>query len=168
MIANLVYSANPADEIVPRLWLGSIRAAHDCKWLEEHNIQVIFNCTKDIDFIPCPGVEERVRVPVHDDLSQEEIGALTKYSPSVAFEIIRHWKAGKNVLVHCAAGMQRSAASVAFFLITAGRMHADQAIEFIQQKRPIAFRPGANFRAAIDWYDRHFHQEILPAIEGST
>lgn len=164
MTLELVNGANPADEIVPHLWLGSYRAAHDKEWLKEHNISVIFNCTKDLNFVQCEGIEERIRIPVHDNLAKEEIDTLAKYSPSIAFEILKHLRAGKNVLVHCAAGMQRSAASVAFFLIAVADMTPAAAIQFIQERRPIAFRPRANFRPAIDWYYDYFQKEVRPHL----
>ena len=43
---------NPADEILPNLWLGNIKAATDPKWLGERGIKCVFNCTKDIVFVP--------------------------------------------------------------------------------------------------------------------
>ena len=39
-----------ANEIVPRLWLGNAKAAHDEAFLKEKNITTVFNCSKDIAF----------------------------------------------------------------------------------------------------------------------
>jgi protein-tyrosine phosphatase len=72
---------------------------------------------------------------------------------------------GAGVLVHCAAGMQRSAASVAFLLIALKHMRALDAMSFIKSKRKIAFYPRANFGRAIDYFDRKFHGEILPQMK---
>jgi len=157
-------NADPANEIIPRIWLGSFQSARDEKWLSDHGIQVVFNCTKDLPFIPCKTVELRIRVPVHDNLEPSEILFLTKHSSSTAFEIVKHWKAGKIILIHCAAGMQRSAACVAFFLITVLKIHTEEAIAYIKQRRPIAFHPSANFLDAIVYYDNFFHTEIAPMI----
>jgi hypothetical protein len=62
------------------------------------------------------------------------------------------------------AGMQRSAASVAFVLIAYNRIHADEAMRFIKEKRSIAFHPRANFERAIHTFDRRFHSEVIPNI----
>ena len=74
-------------------------------------------------------------------------------------------KKGKPVLVHCAAGMQRSAAVTAMYLIATHRMRPEQAKTYIQNKRPIAFRPGANFSRSIDGFYKSFNQEVLPQLE---
>jgi dual specificity phosphatase 12 len=66
--------------------------------------------------------------------------------------MILEYKTGQPMLVHCAAGMQRSAACCAMFLIAVNKMKPDEAIAFIREKRPIAFRPGVNFRKAIEGF----------------
>jgi protein-tyrosine phosphatase len=71
---------------------------------------------------------------------------------------------GYNILVHCMAGMQRSAACVAFLLIAVEGMHGLDAMQFIKQRRPIAFYPNANFGRSIDYFDREFHSNILPVL----
>ena len=157
-------NAAPANEVIPRIWLGSFHSARDDEWLRTHGIQIIFNCTKDLPFTPCETVEARYRVPVHDNLEPAEIKALASFSASVAYEIVKHYKEGKTILIHCAAGMQRSAACTAFFLISHFKWHADEAIAFIKSKRPIAFFPSANFITAIHYYDTYFHAQILPRL----
>ena len=163
-VQEMFNRADPANEIVPRIWLGSFQSARDESWLAGHNIQIIFNCTKDLPFIPCNTVEARYRIPIHDNLDPVEIKYLADHSSSTAFEIVKHWKAGKTILIHCAAGMQRSAACLACFLITVMHIHTQEAIAFIQQRRPIAFQPSANFLQAIEYYDTFFHSEILPKL----
>ena len=161
-------NAAPADEIIPRIWLGSYNSARDEEWLRSHGIQVVFNCTKDLAFKPCDTVESRYRVPVHDNLEPEEIKALASYSAPTAFEIVRHYKEGKTILVHCAAGMQRSAACTAFFLIAFTGCSAEKAINYIKSKRPIAFTPGVNFLPAIQYFDKYFHEEVATRFSSSS
>ena len=72
---------------------------------------------------------------------------------------------GKTILVHCMAGMQRSAASVAFFLISFLKIRALDAMKMIKEKRMIAFYPRANFGRSIDYFDRRFHGEIMPEVK---
>jgi len=152
-----------ADEIIPRVWLGNRYAALDGDWLSEHRIDTIFNCTKDIPFHE--SMENRYRVPVDDDLTSEEINNMSRWSPEIAYKILREYKKGKNILVHCAAGMQRSAAAVTFFLITLTGEQAPKLMSAIRKIRPIAFVPSANFNKSIMYYNNLYHNDIKQRIE---
>jgi protein-tyrosine phosphatase len=61
---------------------------------------------------------------------------------------------GKTVLVHCHAGMQRSCAVVALYLIQYYKLTPERAIKTIQSKRAIAFYPEPTFQIALDSYYR--------------
>jgi protein-tyrosine phosphatase len=151
-----------ANEIIPRVWLGNRFAAWDRTWLESKNITVVFNCTKDLDFEP--SVKIRYRVPVHDNLEANEINAMTQWAPEIAYKVVREYNKGHNILIHCAAGMQRSAAVMTIFLITVTGEHAPTLMSHIRRKRPIAFVPQANFRKSIEYYDDLYHNTILPKL----
>ena len=115
MSVNGFSEANPADEIIPGLWLGSRVAALDPRWLGEKGIKCVFNCTKDIPIVET--VQRKYRVPVDDNLQPEEIRNLGFWSYEIVFKMTREYSTGQPILVHCAAGMQRSAACIAMFLI---------------------------------------------------
>lgn len=140
----------PAHEILPGLWLGNRVAALDPKFLREKRIQAVFNCTKDIPFIESTPL--KVRIPVDDNLQPTEIRNLelwsTQFVPKVKAALLKG-----PVLVHCHAGMQRSAAVVAMLLIHMLHVDTDTAIKYIQFRRPIAFRPAVNFLDAIRGYE---------------
>lgn len=153
-----------ADEIVPRLWLGDMHAAADETFLRAQHIDVVFNCTKDVPFMPW--VEYKYRIPVDDNLEEEEIRNMELWAGEIALKIMQHYKAGHRILVHCWAGRQRSAASVVFFLILHQGMRTEEAIPFIKSKRPVAFYPKPNFLKAIVAFDRRYQEEILPALTG--
>jgi len=152
-----------ADEIIPRVWLGNRFAALDEQWLRENRIDTVFNCTKDLPFHD--SIDNRFRIPVDDNLEAVEINNMTKWSPEIAYKILREYKSGKKILVHCAAGMQRSAAAVTIFLITLTGERAPKLMSIIRKIRPIAFVPSANFRKSIEYYDALYHEDILPKIE---
>jgi len=149
-----------ANEIVPRVWLGNRFAAWDGEWLKANNITVVFNCSKDLDFHD--SVKKRYRVPVHDNLQADEINNMTQWSTEIAYKVLREYKAGNNILIHCAAGMQRSAAVMTIFLITLTGERAPALMSHIRRKRPIAFVPQANFRKSIEYYDALYHNDIHP------
>lgn len=157
---------NPADEIIPGLWLGNRQAALDGEFHQQKRIGAVFNCTKDIPFEVT--VKRRYRVPVDDNLEMEEIRNLELWSFEIVYKIAAEMRRAKDeggaVLVHCAAGMQRSAASVAMYLIASTGMSTDQAIQFIKSKRQIAFFPSANFENSMRGFETAFNRDVRPAI----
>lgn len=162
-LRDLIQQSPPANEILPRLWLGNARASMDPSFIQQHHIQAVFNCTKNHPFSHL--IPTQYRVPVDDNLQEEEIRNMDLWASEIAYRILYEYQQGKTILVHCAAGMQRSAAAIAFFLICYQRIHATDAIRYIQAKRPIAFRPNANFGRAIESFDNRFHSELLPQIQ---
>lgn len=177
---------NDVDEIIPRLWLGNVRASQDEDFMRRENIDVIFNCTKDLPFLDQKGRyssrtkdlpflnEERrstmkqYRVPVDDNLEEEEIRNMELWSPEIAHKLLTQYNNGHTILVHCYAGMQRSAACVAMLLIALKHMTAQEAMKYIKERRPVAFQPRANFGRAIHSFERDFFGRILPSINRSA
>ena len=154
--------ANPADEIVPGLWLGSYKAATDSKWLGSKGIKCVFNCTKDIPFVP--DIQRKYRIPVDDNLQADEIRNLELWAYEIVLKLTREYKTGQPMLVHCAAGMQRSAASTAMFLMATRGLTVDESIAYIQARRPIAFRPNANFRPALESFYTTYQRDVVPQL----
>jgi hypothetical protein len=139
------------------LWLGNRVAALDQQWLNQQRIQTVFNCTKDIPFVP--SIQRKYRIPVDDNLQAEEIRNMELWSYEIVYKMSLEYKTGQPMLVHCAAGMQRSAAAIALFLIAVRNMTPDQAIDYIRARRPIAFRPSANFRKALDGFYTSYQRQ---------
>lgn len=155
-------TGNNADEIVPGMWLGNYKVATDRNWLGEKGIKCVFNCTKDIAFVP--EIQRKYRVPVDDNLQAEEIRNLELWSYEVVYKMTREYQTGQPMLIHCAAGMQRSAACLAMFLIATRNMTPAQAIAYIKDKRPIAFQPNANFRESIEGFYHSYQRDIVPTM----
>lgn len=154
-----------AHEIIDRLWLGDLHASQDETFLRGQHIDAVFNCTKDLPF---SSVQNLVyyRVPLDDNLEEVEIRNAGLWSSEIALKIMKHYQKGDRILVHCFAGRQRSAASMAMFLILLKGFTTDQVIAFIRQKRPVAFMPGPNFERSIRMFEERYQKEILPAITG--
>ena len=163
---NVVERANPADEILPGLYLGSRYAALNGEYLASKRIVSVFNCTKNILFDS--SIKRQFRVPVDDSLEQPDIRNLELWSYELVYRIAAEYRlARKNdnaVLIHCAAGMQRSAASVAMYLIATQGMTTDQAVAYIRSKRSIAFQPEINFEDSIRGFEASFNKEIRPGL----
>lgn len=155
--------SNNADQIIPNLWLGNLRAAQDETFLRNAGIQVVFNCTKDAPFHP--SIRRRYRVPVDDNLQQDEIRNMELWSYEIVYKMVNEYKEGRPILVHCHAGMQRSPAVVAIFLMVIYRMSLDQAKAFLKQRRPIVFFPSANFESAMRGFERSITKNLIEGIE---
>lgn len=152
-----------ANEIIPRVWLGNRFSAWDTEWLKQNNITAVFNCTKDLHF--AEGANTRkYRIPIDDNLKAGEINNLTKWAPEVVYKVTHEYNKGSNILIHCAAGMQRSAAVLTMFLITVTGKDAPTVMSYIRKKRQIAFVPHVNFRPSIEYYDNLYHAEIAHRI----
>jgi hypothetical protein len=149
-----------ADEIIPRLWIGNWRVAQNADWLRANRIDTVFNCTKQVEFHP--SIPRQYRVPVDDNLQPLEIKNMEEWAPEIAFKIYREYTAGSRILVHCHAGMQRSASAVAFFLLVFTGRPLIQIMYMIQSRRPITFRPTPNFAPALRGFEERVMTELLP------
>jgi protein tyrosine/serine phosphatase len=146
--------------IIPRIWLGNKRAAADSDFLQRQNIQTVFNCTKDLPFSPRIQPQHQYRVPVDDNLEAAEIRNMAQWSPEIVHKFLQEYRQGNNILVHCHAGMQRSAAVLAMVMIAMYGYSAEQVMTFIRSKRPIAFFPEANFKAAILGFEQSLRASL--------
>ena len=155
--------SNNADQIIPNVWLGNLRAAHDENFLTNAGVQVVFNATKDAPFHP--SIRRRYRVPVDDNLQEEEIRNMELWGYEIVYKMMKEYKEGRPMLIHCHAGMQRSPAIVAMFLMVLYRISADQAKAYIHNKRPITFLPSANFEKAIRGFERSITKNLIEGIE---
>jgi protein-tyrosine phosphatase len=129
-------------EVIPGLYLASFIQARELA-LDSH--YVFMNCTKDLPMLG-PGV----RIPVNDDLRPESIQTLYSAFPDAVKWIDSKIKKGNMVVVHCAAGQQRSAAVLAAWLMWKFGYSVDMAVEYLRSVKPDAFLTGVNFRPALE------------------
>lgn len=147
-----------AHKILPRLWLGDRYASMDLAFLTQNNIQCVFNCTKNLPFHE--SILRKYRIPVDDNLQELEISHLGAWSPEIVYKVVCEYTGGHNILIHCHAGIQRSAAVTAMTLIALQIMNAPDAIAYVKEKRPVAFCPAVNFLRSIRKFDSAFHYAL--------
>jgi protein-tyrosine phosphatase len=136
-------------EIIPGLWIGDREDALNAKWLKQHKISVIVNCTKSLPYIQeGHSLSHIVRVAVNDNLEPIEIDRMSKYLGPV-IEKIWNWLPEHNILVHCYAGRQRSAAVILAYLIKYGDIELDKAIELLRTKKIDICTPQCNFYESL-------------------
>lgn len=144
-------SIHHVDQIIPRLWLGNYVSSQNTDFIKRNRITVIINCTKDLPFVNLGGIY-KYRVPINDNLEKREIITMAKWFDKILPIIDQHYRGGQTILVHCAAGMQRSAITVLAYLCRYHGYRPKQALSIIRRKRPIVFLPFMNFAMSFRLY----------------
>lgn len=144
------------NKITNRIYLGNEDASDDENFFKKNKIRAVLNCSKDIPnyFHKDPKIEY-LRIPVNDDLKLVDLSTMYKYMPIIVEFIHKHVNIEKNnILVHCAAGRQRSAISVATYLVAKHKLTPKQACSYILKRRPEAFHFGQslNFDKSLEKY----------------
>lgn len=142
----------PAKQIRPGLWIGSAGDARDPKFMQTNNIGFVVNCTEDIPFLASVPEANRYRIPVKDSTDFNDV--MLMHFPVIVQQIDIVLNRGKGVLVHCRAGMQRSAACVAAYLMYKLGMSADGAMRAIKGVKNETFWPVPTFVVALKSYEK--------------
>ena len=147
-----------ANEIIPGLWLGDMYSAANLNFIKDKNIKAIINITPSLsNRFESLGIEY-LKIPIDDSLKVSDINSMTAMLPLIVDHIhkMRDIKK-KNLLIHCHAGMQRSAISVAAYLVSKYGMSPSKAISYIIARRPIAFYNGKsiNFHDSLKIYHKN-------------
>jgi protein-tyrosine phosphatase len=140
-----------ADEIIPGVWISRWEPALNQTWLQENKIQAVFNCSKDIPFHP--SVPNQYRIPVDDNLQPAEIKNMEKWAPEIAYKILREYKKGHPILIHCHAGMQRSTTACSFFMMALTGRPLIEIMRHIKKRRSVAFEPSPNFIESLRGFE---------------
>lgn len=143
-----------ANEILPGLFLGNYAASQSEDFVRNHNITNIVNCSKDI---PCKFKHvQYMRIPIDDpgygQTFTNDHKIFLEMLDEVYTFITKNLNNGKNVLVHCHAGMQRSASVVIYCLMMLYKIEPstqnikkdkyNAVVAYVQSKRPIIYHYG--------------------------
>lgn len=140
----------PAKEVSPRLWVGSSADSRNKAFLKKHDIGLVVNATKTIPFSSRHILGYRVPVDDHPD----ENDTMLEYFPITSRIIDETLKSGQGVLVHCYAGIQRSCAVAAAYLMHSTGCGAKDAMATIQAQKTEAFQPVPTFGRALHAFGR--------------
>jgi hypothetical protein len=140
----------PAKEILQGLWIGSEGDSQNPDFFRKHNIGFVVDCSKNIPFLGLNGVDE-YRIPVDDHPSNNDV--MFSHFPVVVRAIDSVLQRGQGVLVHCRAGMQRSATTVAAYMMYKYNLSADDAMKAIRNKKNETFWPTPTFEKALKKYE---------------
>ncbi len=130
-------------KITDKLYLGNYDSAMFKTNLKKLGITHILICGKDLEELyPKDFTYLTLRL---DDSFSEDI--LSHFSRSIEFI-----DTSNIVLVHCLAGVSRSATIVIAYLMSKYKVKAKTAIEFVKNKRNL-INPNINFRLQLEKYE---------------
>ncbi|OQV25168.1 putative Dual specificity protein phosphatase 14 [Hypsibius exemplaris] len=122
--------------------------------LREAGITCIINCTVEFPNLPLGPTVEFMNIRI-DDSPYALIG---KYFDVSADLIEEQRKTGGKVLVHCMAGVSRSASIVLAYLVRHRGMSLRDAYALVRRKRSI-IRPNVGFWKQLIEYEKHVRKE---------
>ena len=133
------------NEIEPGLFLGSLIAAKNSVKLAEHGIDCILSVGMMIPNIIGLNDYDRFIITDEPDSDMSEF-----FDRGIEF-IERNLTKNNKILVHCFAGVSRSATIVAAYLIKKYKIDTEQAISMIREKRYI-IDPNRGFREQLNTF----------------
>ncbi|XP_023138348.1 dual specificity protein phosphatase 16 isoform X1 [Amphiprion ocellaris] len=151
-----VTSTGPT-RILPHLYLGCQRDVLNRDLMQQNDIAYVLNasntCPKP-DFIPN---SHFLRVPVNDSFCEKILPWLDR-----SVEFIEKAKASNaRVLVHCLAGISRSATIAIAYIMKKMDMTLDEAYRFVKEKRP-TISPNFNFLGQLLDFEKKIKSPIGP------
>lgn len=159
----LPLNTNGPTRILPHLYLGCQRDVLNRELMQQNDIAYVLNasntCPKP-DFIP---ESHFLRVPVNDSFCEKILPWLDK-----SVEFIEKAKAcNARVLVHCLAGISRSATIAIAYIMKRMDMSLDEAYRFVKEKRP-TISPNFNFLGQLLDFEKKIKNQSEVAVKGRS
>jgi len=134
------------NKVMPGLFIGNFRDAKDSEQLKTNNITHIVAIHDN----PKPAIEEIKYKCV--DLSDSPAADIGKYFSDCTMFIHNARKNGGNVLVHCVAGVSRSCAICAAYIIAIAQIKWSDAILVVRAARDVV-NPNYGFQKHLENFD---------------
>lgn len=151
-------SISQPNRILDHLYLSGSRAVTE-KNVEKLSITCILNLTMDIPLLKMNGVESK-KLLCNDLPSQD----LAKYFDECSDKIHEIGRSGGRTLVHCVAGVSRSASICIAYLIKHNSMSLREAYFFVKEKRCI-IRPNIGFFKQLIQYEKNVRGQDNQSVE---
>ena len=145
MGCEITTKMNPMDEIIDNLYLGDFSSANNINKLKELGIKNVLTILEDT----------YLKYNESDNINHKTIIVYD----SVQENIIKHFgeclnfiKGDNKILVHCAAGISRSATVVVAYLMWNKKMTYENALTFVRKKRNI--QPNLGFIEQLKLFEK--------------
>lgn len=149
-MTSMIGYLNDISKVNSYLYIGSADAFNKDK-LREHGITLVINCAREVPLMNIPEVEV-VKLEI-DDLPSSRID---RFFEKCSDLIKTNRDRGNSTLVHCAAGVSRSACIVLAHLMRCHNMALKKAYNYLKLRRPV-IRPNVGFfRQLIEFERRLF------------
>ena len=146
---DVLWNKSYPDKVTDHVFLGSLRTAQSEKIFRQLNITKIVTAGKGLQVLdPLPEGVEQILLNVDDQPDQK----LAPFFDDVADFLEKSTLQNERVLVHCFAGLSRSAAVVCAYLIKKRKMTFKQAIQLVKVARP-SVNPNDGFRKQLIEYE---------------
>eukprot|EP01017_Pseudomicrothorax_dubius_P020157 TRINITY_DN22090_c0_g1_i1.p1 TRINITY_DN22090_c0_g1~~TRINITY_DN22090_c0_g1_i1.p1 ORF type:complete len:207 (+),score=29.14 TRINITY_DN22090_c0_g1_i1:132-752(+) len=141
------------------LFLGSLQAAADTKLLAKHNIKAVLTVAAGTRLTYRKStVTEHMTIEAQDI---ESYNIARHFEKAIGF-IEKQRSAGHNVLVHCYAGVSRSAAVTIAYLMKTMKLTYERAHEMVRSRRRIIC-PNSGFKSQLREYERRLRDDVPQA-----
>jgi hypothetical protein len=143
---------DPGAKVIDNVYVGSLETGSNAEWISNNNISLIINLSgyayqSTVDVVIVPLEDTHVYI---NDVEQY----IDKFM-HVAKIIKKHTDTKNNVLVHCAAGINRSVAAICFYLIMTGHSY-ENAIGVVMRanaERNVSTLTNISFRYLLRTYE---------------
>lgn len=142
---SLYFDPNVFDEIMEHLFVGGAEATKN-----DYGFSMVVNCTRNTDITFPTECKHCIRIEIDDSPKDHDKLFRCIEESRVLDEIHSALQKGEKVLVHCFTGAQRSCAVVACYLLKYHAMTVKGVIEYIKNKRSIAFFGDVHFIQAME------------------
>lgn len=127
------------NQIIPRLYLGNYPDALSLGQENPNGVTAVLCVNDDRPATPPVSGIQKYAVPLSDD----DAVSPQHFAQCVAW-LLDRWTEENTILIHCAAGVNRSVVITAIFLVVIGVVaDADAAIALIRKQRPAVTPPTA-------------------------
>ncbi|BFZ07246.1 hypothetical protein BsWGS_10285 [Bradybaena similaris] len=151
--------AATASQVLPFLYLGNERDAKDLSRLKSLNISYVLNVTSHVPhYYDEQGISYK-RIPASDSAQQN----LKQYFEEAIEYIDDARQNNAKVLIHCHAGVSRSATITIAYLLKHTKLAMADAYKFVKGKRAI-ISPNFNFMGQLLEFEQDLNDGISPRI----
>ncbi|TDL15593.1 phosphatases II [Rickenella mellea] len=141
------YEYTDMDEVLPNLWIGDMWSAKDVSALKKRNIRSVVSVMRGQ--VDSRNGFKHCHIPVDDSETED----LLRHFPKCIQFMEEELSKGFGVLVHCQAGISRSATIVTAYLMFTQQIDSLSALKLVEKVRPCV-QPNDGFLRQLDI----FHQ----------